>query len=179
MKKKRGSKKRIIRKVRKKPARKKRRIYRRVIIPQTRITNIQPRVDKTIAENFVSLQRVMVNLTEKFDGLANQITKLLELFEVSAKSLAEREFQIEDISKENDKKIIENVDNLLDQNKVIAKSLALIHERNIEESPEMMPQRIQSMGESFQRSPIKQNIESETYERSISSEPSKFKQFPQ
>ncbi len=79
--------------------------------------------EKVLVENFVSLQRVMTNLVIKFDNLSNQISKLLELFEISAKTLAEK-----DISKE-DKKMMEKLDNLLEQNKVIAKGIVLLNEK--------------------------------------------------
>ncbi|MBU0959058.1 MAG: hypothetical protein KKB31_03885, partial [Nanoarchaeota archaeon] len=46
-----------------------------------------PRVDSVLIENFVSLQRVLTNLTIKLDGVANQMTKLLDIFEISAKAL--------------------------------------------------------------------------------------------
>ncbi|KHO55254.1 MAG: hypothetical protein QT10_C0004G0041 [archaeon GW2011_AR19] len=38
-------------------------------------------VEKILVENFVSLQKVMTNLSVKFDELSSQISKLLELFE--------------------------------------------------------------------------------------------------
>ena len=47
-------------------------------------------MEKILIENFVSLQRVMTNLSEKFDGLSNNISKLLELFELSATALAKK-----------------------------------------------------------------------------------------
>ena len=43
----------------------------------------------------------MVNLSIKFDDLTNQISKLLELFETSAKVLAEKDFDIEKNNREN------------------------------------------------------------------------------
>ena len=49
-------------------------------------------IDKALIENFVLIQRVMVNLSGKIDNLTNQISKLLELFEISAKALAEKNF---------------------------------------------------------------------------------------
>ncbi len=96
---------------------------------KTTIPNIQTgtRVDKVLVENFVSLQRVMTNLALKFDNLSSQISKLLELFEISAKTLAEKGVD------EKEKKMIEKLDSLLEQNKVIAKGLALLHERNSQE----------------------------------------------
>ena len=87
-------------------------------------------VEKVLIENFVSLQHVMANLAVRFDNLSGQISKLLELFEISAKTLAEKGALGED---KTDKKIAEKLDNLLEQNKIIARGVALLHERN---SPE-------------------------------------------
>ena len=46
-------------------------------------------VEKILVENFVSLQKVMTNLSLKFDNLAFQISKLLELFEKGHKEMGE------------------------------------------------------------------------------------------
>ncbi|MCK9567996.1 hypothetical protein M0R72_03510 [Candidatus Pacearchaeota archaeon] len=88
-------------------------------------------VEKALIENFVSLQKVMTNMAIKFDSLSEQISKLLELFEISAKTLAEKGYSMED------RKVAEKLDNLLDQNKIIAKGIALLHEREIEQIQEI------------------------------------------
>jgi len=101
--------------------------------------------EKILIENFVSLQKVMTNLSIKFDNLTKQISKLLELFEISAKALAEKDFDLEKPGK--DKKIIEKIDNLLNQNKIIAQGLTLMHEKIPEQKtnypPAQTPQQIQ------------------------------------
>ena len=99
--------------------------------PETSNTN------KILIENFVSFQKVMSNLSAKFDSLANQISKLLELFEMSAKALAEKDFDIEKNNKDNTK-ILEKIENVLEQNKTIARGLTLMHEKI--ESPIYPPQ---------------------------------------
>jgi len=91
--------------------------------------NIQ--IEKALIENFVSLQKVMTNMAMKFDSLTEQISKLLELFEISAKTLAEKGYSMED------RKVVEKLDNLIDQNKIIAKGIALLHEREIEQIQEI------------------------------------------
>ena len=48
-------------------------------------------VEKILVENFVSLQKVLTNLSVKFDELSNNISKLLELFELSATALAKKD----------------------------------------------------------------------------------------
>jgi len=90
-------------------------------------------VEKALIDNFVSLQKVLTTMAVKFDSLSTQISKLLELFEISAKSLAEKGYSLED------KKVAEKMDNLLEQNKVIAKGVALLYEK--EKPQEEMPQR--------------------------------------
>ncbi len=96
--------------------------------PLTTQTHGKVKVEKILIENFVSLQKVMTNLSIKFDSLTNQISRLLELFEISAKALAEKEFNLEKVDRD-DKKIINKIDNLLEQNKTIARGLTLMHER--------------------------------------------------
>jgi hypothetical protein len=97
-------------------------------------------VDKILVENFVSLQKVMTNLASKFDNLSTQISKLLELFEISAKTLAEKDYA----KKDDNKKVVDRLDSLLEQNKVIARGLALLHEKEMPEEKEvvLMPQEI-------------------------------------
>jgi hypothetical protein len=92
------------------------------------ITPKENKTEKILIENFVSLQKVMTNLAVKFDNLSGQISKLLELFEISAKSLAEKGLLSED------QKVMGKLDSLIEQNKVIARGIALIHE------PEPQPQ---------------------------------------
>jgi len=95
------------------------------------------KVEKVLIENFVSLQHVLTNLAVKFDNLSSQISKLLELFEISAKALAEKGALGED---KMDKVAAAKLDSLLEQNKIIAQGIALLHERNPpEEGRYIMP----------------------------------------
>lgn len=101
-------------------------------------------VENILIENFVALQKVMSNLSVKFDGLTTQISKLLELFEMSAKALAEKDFDIEKNNREN-AKILEKIENVLEQNKTIARGLTLMHEKINDTSnfsPPVPPQRM-------------------------------------
>jgi hypothetical protein len=90
-------------------------------------------LEKTLIENFVSLQKVLVHLSSKFDDLSGNISNLLELFEISAKTLAEKELSNTLISEETTanelKKVSEKLNNLLDQNKIIAKGLTLMYDK--------------------------------------------------
>lgn len=80
-------------------------------------------IDRQLTDNFIALQKVMVNLSTKFDNLTTQISKLLNLFEISAKSLAEKGH----ISDAVDPKISDKLDNLFEQNRVIARGLTLMN----------------------------------------------------
>ena len=84
------------------------------------------KMDKALVENFVSLQKIMTNMVIKLDNLSNQISSLLELFEISAKSLAEKG------DTDEDKKMVDKIDNLIEQNKVIARGITLLHEKDSE-----------------------------------------------
>jgi len=44
------------------------------------------KTEKLLIENFVKLQKVMTNQATKLENLTLQISKLLQLFEISAKS---------------------------------------------------------------------------------------------
>ena len=82
------TKKKITKKktVKKKPARK---------ITTRRVKRVKHendvRVEKMLIENFVSLQKVMVGLSIKFEDLSENIKKLLSTFELAAQSLSEKE----------------------------------------------------------------------------------------
>jgi hypothetical protein len=96
-------------------------------------------IEDILVDNFVSLQKVMVNLSTKFDDLTNQISKLLELFEISAKTLAEKDFDAEKNSRENTR-ILEKIENVLEQNKTIARGLTLMHDKINEPQNSYNPQ---------------------------------------
>jgi len=116
----------MVKKVKKKKTSKKAAPRRRTVTKPTASTT---KVDKAIIQNFVTLQKVMTNLSLKLDSLTTQMSKLLELFEISAKSLAEKEF---DLGEGKDyKKIESKLDDLIDQNKLIAKGVTLMHEGNL------------------------------------------------
>ena len=48
-------------------------------------------LEEQLIENFVKLQKVQTNLTLKFDELSENISKLLEIFELTAKSFLEKQ----------------------------------------------------------------------------------------
>ncbi len=95
-------------------------------------------IDKALTDNFIALQKIMVNVSIKFDNLSNQIAKLLELFEISAKSLARKDFE-EDRENKDMKKVLEKLDNVSQHAGLIGKGLALIHEISSEKGQSIMP----------------------------------------
>ena len=99
---------------------------------------IEIKIDKALTDNFIALQKIMVNLSTKFDNLSNQISKLLELFEISAKSLARTDFE-GDKENKNIKTVLEKLDHISQQAGLIGKGLALIHETSSEKEQPIMP----------------------------------------
>ncbi|NMB66696.1 hypothetical protein GYA25_01395 [Candidatus Woesearchaeota archaeon] len=94
---------------------------------------IEEGINNKLIENFVSLQRVMTNLAVKLEDLSSQISKLLELFEISAKAIADKDFSLGDNNKINNQ-LSEKLDNLLEQNKIIAKGITLLHEKESQQN---------------------------------------------
>tara|TARA_Y100000310_G_C20248923_1_gene608158 strand:+ start:145 stop:657 length:513 start_codon:yes stop_codon:yes gene_type:complete len=124
-------KKKKVKKARKKKTAKKKPVKRKVsrTASATKVVTVQnASLEKALIENTIILQKVTTNLSVKFDNLSQKITKLLQLFELSAKTLAEKEFNIEQ-GDQNNQKIVERMDDLLEQNKVIARGLTLLHEK--------------------------------------------------
>lgn len=120
------------------------------------------KVDKVLVDNFVALQKVMVNLSSKFDNLSDQISKLLQLFEISAKSLARK--SVNSTENLDAKKVMEKLDNLTAQAGLIGKGLALIHEVGTETRKPIIPLNLQNKPRiALQKSPStihqKQNMQ--------------------
>jgi len=119
-------------KPKKKVIKKRKPIIRRPVLPKSEV-----KLERVLIENFVGSQKVMVNLSVKFDSLTNKISKLLELFEISAKALAEKDFNLEKETKDTEK-VLGKIDTLAEQNKVIARGLTLMNEK-LSEEPEYPP----------------------------------------
>lgn len=106
-------------------------------------------VIKELSQNTIQLQKVMVNLADKLNNLSIKIDKMLDLFEESAKSIAEKEF-----SEEKDKKDYEElnkkIETIMDQNKTLAKGITLFAERGPEQMQKLNP----NMPQNFQRPQI-------------------------
>jgi hypothetical protein len=65
-------------------------------------------------------------MTNKFENLSEQLSKLLALFEVSAKSFVEK--QGLSVSKD-DKEFLFKINQIIEQNKMITKNLASMEEK--------------------------------------------------
>jgi hypothetical protein len=117
--------------------------------------------EKILIENFVDIQKVMTNLIIKMDNLSGQMSKLLGLFENSAKSLSEKGY----LETKTDPKIIEKLNNLTEQNKVIAKGVAMLYEKNNSEEENSFernisaPQYIPSQQAAAQKPSVKQEVD--------------------
>jgi hypothetical protein len=87
-------------------------------------------LEEALLNNFINLQKVLTNLSIKFEDLSDNVSKLLQLFEISAKSFTERysETDRKQETKE-DKHLLNKLDSLLDQNKTIAKGIMLMEGR--------------------------------------------------
>lgn len=84
----------------------------------------QREMQEMLIDNFVGLQRAMTNMSIKFEGLSEQMRKLLEIFELSAKN-----FVTQNSSGDSDKDVLDKINSLLEQNKTIAKGLVLLEEK--------------------------------------------------
>lgn len=145
---------------------------------ETELPKSEVKMEKILIENFVSLQKVMVNLSSKFENLSNQISKLLDLFEISAKALAEKDFNLEKTTHDTSE-ITKKMDDVLDQNKIIARGLTLMHEKMDTEPhysppPKMAPQMPPKQPGFFPRpkplpKPTMPHEDKEGYHKSISS----------
>ncbi len=109
-------------------------------------------INHLLVENFVGLQRAMTNLSIKFESLSNQISKLLEIYEISAKNFIELEAES---TGQNNKELFDRINALMDQNKTLAKGLVLIDEKLSEkqESQVHVPQQILSIPQ-YQHQPL-------------------------
>ena len=104
---------------------------KREVVPKTNFKNpekleLKGNLEIKLIENFVSLQKVMTNLSVKFDELSNNISKLLELFELSAAALAKKDINF--TKPMDEEKIMGKLNNILEQNKIIARGMALMSE---------------------------------------------------
>ena len=101
---------------------KNRRVLKRYSAPRAQGSGIP----KSLIDNFVGLQKVQTNLSEKLDALTKQLSELLKLFETTAKTFAENPAVL---TSERDKEFLDKINQLLEQDKIIAKGVVYIEER--------------------------------------------------
>ncbi len=87
-------------------------------------------LETMLIDNFINLQKVLTNLSVRFDELSSNMSKMLQLFEISAKSFADK-YSGEGMSSvpHGDKEFLKKLDSLLDQNKTISKGIMLMEEQ--------------------------------------------------
>ena len=146
----------------KKAVRKKRASKKKTTIKKVSKKLSSSPTNQALTQNMISLQKVLLHVSEKLNDLTVQTSKLLELFEISAKTLATKEIE-KGKGNEETKKILEKIENLSEQNKIIARGLTLLHEPN--ENPQrqqFQPQRLPQ--------PSMRQANPQTYQKSISTE---------
>lgn len=82
--------------------------------------------EEMLIENFVGLQRAMINLSMKFENLSDNMAKLLNVFEISARDYMVNKGKT---TPEVDRDIINRINMLLDQNKAIMGSVRSLDEK--------------------------------------------------
>jgi uncharacterized phage infection (PIP) family protein YhgE len=87
-------------------------------------------INKILVENTITLQKIMADVADDFNLLNKKITKLLYLFEDAAKELAKKASEPEPVAQVGEpREIMEKLNTLTEQNKIIAKGLTLVHEQ--------------------------------------------------
>jgi hypothetical protein len=115
-------------------------------------------IEKVMLENFVEIQKVMVDLSMKLGDLTLKISSLLDLFENTARSMSKKDFE------GDNKEITKKIDSLLEQNKTIAKGVSMMYEN----SP---------TGE--QQKPVQKPAYPSSVQRTPGFSPQRFKQYPE
>ena len=146
--------------------------------PRISIEKVQVEMQPVLVENFIALQKVMINLSQKFENLNVQTSKLLELFETSAKTLAKKDFKLgNEANLESQKQVMDKINTLSEQNKIIAKGLTMLHERQEEVQPAtqmmMPPAQEMQIGMPRTNAPARPAAPEEEYKRSASFRPLK------
>jgi len=109
-------------------------------------------LEETLLNNFVNLQGVLTNLSIKFDDLSNNLSTFLKLFEVSAKSFAEKQGSNLGRPRE-DKELLNKLDSLLDQNKTIAKGIMMMEDKIKGRGPSIKDSQEPPNKTNFQKNP--------------------------
>jgi hypothetical protein len=120
-----AKKKSVKKKSSKKKTKKKKTTKKSIKKPRVSTQKVAIEMQPVLVNNFVALQKVMVSLASKLDDVSIKMQKLLDLFELSAKTLAKKDFKL---AGETSPEVLKKLGELSEQNKVIAKGLTMIHE---------------------------------------------------
>ena len=82
--------------------------------------------EKILIDNFIGLQKVMVTLSMKFENLSDNITKLLGVFESSARDYMVNKGRS---SPDKDREYLAQLNTLIEQNKSISRGIMQLDER--------------------------------------------------
>jgi len=98
---------------------------------------------KLLLENFISLQKILTNLTIKIDETDKKLLKMLELFEFASKSYGQARMMPaggvpQAVQDARLKELANKIDILIEQNRDIAKGIILLEQVTSErtETPE-------------------------------------------
>lgn len=80
---------------------------------------------KLMLENSIALQKVLTNLAVSLDRLSKDMEKMLDLFKEASKAMGE-EKALGEVDMDRENKLISRLDNLIEQNRTIAKGLVLL-----------------------------------------------------
>jgi len=81
-----------------------------------------------LIENFANMQKVLTNLTIKFETLSGNMSHLLVLIEEAAKAFMKKNDK-GSLDSDEEKRLLDKLDVLLEQNRTVAKGITLIEEK--------------------------------------------------
>lgn len=127
--------------------------------------------EKILIDNFIGLQKVMVNLSMKFENLSDNITKLLGVFEASARDYVVNKGKS---APEKDREYLVQLNTLIDQNKAISRGIMQLDERmRLVKQSDAVPQKTTIISALQQNLPKVEAPSLQGYEPSIQNSQSK------
>ena len=137
-------------------------------LPKKKKMSAQER-EELLIENFIGLQRAMINLSMKFENLSDNISKLLNVFELSAKDYMINKGRT---TPDVDRELLNRINLLLEQNKIIMGSVRSLDDKtkkqevqktNTQPISTQVQQPIQSAPQSTQPTSIPQGMQQSQY----------------